>query len=650
MVPEDVYELTGAADPRLSPDGAAVAFVVWSIDREESEYRSAIWLVPVDGSAPPRQLTAGEKRDSSPRWSPDGKRLAFTSSRGDEKAAQLYVLPLEGGEPVKLTGLKEDASEPAWSPDGTTIAFTSRVPDEAYEEEDDKKRRPRRFTRLYFKLDNVGWTGDRRRHVFVVPADGSAEPTQLTDGDFEDSSPAWSPDGKTIAFVSARDDDWDVKLSSDVYTVDAAGGEPQRVSEPGGSWDGLTWSPDGGRIAGEFTPDSFNWPRHGQVTVIDAGSGELEILTASLDRNCSPFPSLRAPIWDGDRIVFPVEDGGNTHVYSVAADGSGAPQPVVGGEQVVTGYDCVDGTVVHSASQATTLSELYAERRQLSRVGQAFAEGRELGTPERFTAISQDGSEVDAWILRPAGFEAGKRYPALLSIHGGPFAQYTTGFFDEVQVYAGGGYAVVWSNPRGSSGYSEEWGRAIRGPSNGEGPGWGTRDYEDITAVVDTALERYDFVDPERLGVLGGSYGGFMTSWIVGHTDRFKAACSERAVNNMLSAHGSSDIFWAFAGQFGSYAFEEPDTWLDRSPSTYARNITTPLLIMHSETDLRCSIEQAEHLFTTLRLLGKEVELVRFPAESHELTRSGSPIHRVMRFEILLEWFDRYLKDQKEAA
>jgi Tol biopolymer transport system component len=184
MVPEDVYELTGAADPRLSPDGAAVAFVVWSIDREESEYRSAIWLVPVDGSAPPRQLTAGEKRDSSPRWSPDGKRLAFTSSRGDEKAAQLYVLPLEGGEPVKLTGLKEDASEPAWSPDGTTIAFTSRVPDEAYEEEDDKKRRPRRFTRLYFKLDNVGWTGDRRRHVFVVPADGSAEPTQITDGDF----------------------------------------------------------------------------------------------------------------------------------------------------------------------------------------------------------------------------------------------------------------------------------------------------------------------------------------------------------------------------------------------------------------------------------------------------------------------------------
>ena len=235
------------------------------------------------------------------------------------------------------------------------------------------------------------------------------------------------------------------------------------------------------------------------------------------------------------------------------------------------------------------------------------------------------------------------RYPVLLSIHGGPFTQYGTGFFDEFQVYAGAGYAVVYSNPRGSSGYSEDWGRAIRGPGD-LGPGWGSVDYEDLMAVMDTALERYDFCDPERTGVLGGSYGGFMTSWIVSHTNRFKAACSERAVNNMVSMYGSSDIGWVFKGYHGAFVHDDVEQYLAMSPWTYAKAIETPLLILHSEQDLRCNIEQAEQLFTTLRLLEREVELVRFPAESHELSRSGSPVHRVRRFEILLDWFDRYLK------
>ena len=231
--------------------------------------------------------------------------------------------------------------------------------------------------------------------------------------------------------------------------------------------------------------------------------------------------------------------------------------------------------------------------------------------------------------MRPAGFEPGKRYPAVLTIHGGPFSQYGTAFFDEVQVYSGGGYVVLFSNPRGGSGYSEEHARAIRGPVNGAGPGWGTRDYDDVMAVVDTALETFDFIDPERLGVIGGSYGGFMTSWIIGHTNRFKAAVSERAVNNLVSMFGSSDLFWVFERQFGGPMWENVDVYLERSPSTYAQQIDTPVLVLHSEQDLRCNIEQGEHLFTLLRLLGKDVELVRFPAESHELSRGGSPIHRV---------------------
>jgi dipeptidyl aminopeptidase/acylaminoacyl peptidase len=375
-----------------------------------------------------------------------------------------------------------------------------------------------------------------------------------------------------------------------------------------------------------------------------AEGGEPRILTASLDRQTAPHPEYREALWADGKIYFTIEDGGNTHLYAVPDDGSAEPELVVGGELNIVGYDVHDGTIVYTATTHTTMRELFIGDRQVTNVGDAFASGRELVEAERFTATSADGYEVDAWIVRPAGFQEGTRYPTLLSIHGGPFTQYGTGFFDEFQVYAGGGYAVLFANPRGGSGYSEEHGRAIRGPIDGAGPGWGTRDYEDLMAVVDTAIERYDFVDADRLGVIGGSYGGYMTSWIVGHTTRFKAAISERAVNNLVSAFGSSDLFWVFERQFGGPVWSNMQAWLDHSPTTYAEQIETPVLVMHSESDLRCNIEQGEHLFTLLRLMGKDVEMLRFPAESHELSRAGSPVHRVQRFEAILEWFDRYLK------
>ena len=286
---------------------------------------------------------------------------------------------------------------------------------------------------------------------------------------------------------------------------------------------------------------------------------------------------MREPLWDGDDLVFVVEDHGRVHVYRVAADGSGEPRLLVGGERVVTGLDVAAGRLVFTASEPARLSELYdggpaggqddpaAAGRRLTAAGDAFAAGRELVRPERFTAVSADGSEVDAWIMRPAGYEQGKKYPTLLNIHGGPYGQYGVGFFDEFQVYCGAGYAVVFSNPRGSSGGTEEWARAIRGP--GElGPGWGSVDYEDCMAVVDEAVRRFDFVDADRLGVIGGSYGGYMTSWIVGHTDRFKAAVSERAVNNFDSQWGSSDFGWDFKGYMGTFLYEDVDAYLGVSP------------------------------------------------------------------------------------
>ena len=645
MQPEDVYALTGVADPRISPDGDRVAYVVWSIDRESNEYRGAIWVVPLDGSAEPRRFTSGERRDGMPRWSPDGRWLAFTSNRGGEKqTAQLYVIPAEGGEARKLTDLKEAVEDAAWSPDSTRIAFTARTRDEAYEEEDERKRKPRRVTRLFYKLDSVGWTTDRRRHIYVVGLEGE-EPRQLTHGDSEEETPTWSPDGSRIVFSSLRGEDWDRELINRLYSLDVdGGGDPVQLTDDAASRVRPAFSPDGTQVAYHYVLEDGTYPHHAQVAVMNEDGSNERLLTTSLDRQCAAYPDTREPIWDGGRIVFLLEDGGNTHLYAAAADGASAPELLVGGERALAGYDLRGGALAFVASTSAALRELYAgaDERKLTDVGRSFAEERELVSAERFTAISKDGTEVDAWLMLPAGYEAGKRYPVLLNIHGGPFTQYTTGFFDEFQVYAGAGYAVLYSNPRGGSGYTEAWGRAIRGPIDG-GPGWGTVDFEDVIGVVDAALATYDFLDPERLGVMGGSYGGYLTSWTISHDNRFKAAVSERAVNDFYSAVGSSDLWWVFERQFGGRWYEHIDAWLDRSPTTYATSIETPVLIIHSEQDLRCGIEQGERLFIELRLLGREVEMLRFPGESHELTRGGSPLHRVQRFEAILEWYSRYL-------
>src|SRR5437763_10225591 len=369
MTPEDVFELKGVADPRLSPDGRTAAFAVWSVDGESNEYRGAIWLAPADGSAPATRFTSGTKRDATPRWSPDGNRVAFTSKR-DGEHMDLYVIPVSGGEPGRLATSKEDVAEPAWSPDGSHIAYVSRVPDAKYDQKDDKGGEPGRFTRLNYKLESLGWTGDRPQHRLVVPADGSAEATQVTDGNFEDTGPAWSPDGRTLAFLSARHEDWDIEHVQDVYLVDAAGGEPRRLTQGGGSIDGIAWSPDGTRIAALRYPGVFDDPKHTQIAVVDATTGQITMLTESLDRNCGPYPTIREPIWDGEDIVFAVEDGGNTHVYRVPSDGSGKPELVVGGERAVTGYDVVGGTLVFSVTTPTQLSELFTtEDRQLTQVG-----------------------------------------------------------------------------------------------------------------------------------------------------------------------------------------------------------------------------------------------------------------------------------------
>jgi dipeptidyl aminopeptidase/acylaminoacyl peptidase len=655
MQPADVSALIDVGEPRLSPDATHVAFTVSTVDMDANDYRTRVWLAPVDGSTRPWPFTGGD-RDQRPRWSPDGRFLAFTTKRErDDGTAEmeLRIIPVAvAGEARTVATSVEDFDDVVWSPDGTRIAYTTRVRDPRYDESKAKDQPPRRIDRLFFRLDTVGWTIDRPRHVFVVDIERELPPVQLTMGDVDNNGVSWSPDGRALVFSSSRHPDWDLDRAVDLFTIgaDSPGVDPRRVTPTGLAYEAPSWSPDGMRIA-FHQGDPRTDPRHIQIGVVDLGTADRLLLTTVLDRNCAPYVGgAREPLWDGDDIVFAVEDHGNTHLYRVGADGTGKPEPIVDGDRGVTGWDVASGVIAFTATTPTALPELFVLRpdggeQQLTSLGEPFAAARTLSAPELFMATSADGTEVEAWVIRPVGFEPGRRYPTLLNIHGGPFTQYGNKFFDEFQVQAAAGYVVVYANPRGSSGYSEAWGRAIRGPGAAEDPGsgWGGVDYEDLMAVMDEAAARFDFVDPDRLGVLGGSYGGYMATWMIGHTNRFKAACSERAVNNLLTMEHTSDIATMFENSVGVRHIDDPDEYRRQSPMTFVRDITTPVLILHSEEDLRCPIEQSEELFIALRLLGKPVEYVRFPGESHELTRSGAPRHRIERFEILLDFFARHL-------
>lgn len=698
--PENIYDVTLVEDPRVSPDGRRVAFVVKRFDRESNEYPSAIWIASASFSgepaevagesftlrAPdpePRPFTSGEHRDLRPRWSPDGRSIAFVSHREpEENASQLYVIPVDGGEPRRIAAHPEEIEELAWSPDGTRIAYLVRDREEdRYGREREKDQPPRKIGRLIYRLDSAGWTIDRPRHLFVIDVDGAGEPLQLTAGEFQDEGLAWSPDGERIAFTSARHETWDTDLATDLFVVPAGGGDPAQLTSTGAYFSSPSWSPDGGAIAFVWAPTPMNRPRHGRVGVIDLETREVRILSEDLDRNATTYPAVREPIWAEGDLYFSIEDQGNLHIYRVPADGSGKPEPVLGENRWIVGLDIAAGTTALVVTTPIQPGELvlitdetkraagelvetvgkkgksaakkglgagahgFLQERQVTKFGAALTKEVELVPPLRFTATSPDGSEVEAWVMRPANFETGRRYPTLLNIHGGPFTQYGNKFFDESHVYTGAGYAVVYSNPRGSSGYSEAWGRAIKGPkAEDPGSGWGGVDYDDLMAAVDEAIRRFPFIDPDRLGVIGGSYGGFMTSWIVGHTGRFKAACSERGVNNQLTMAFTSDLGPYFRSYIGPTHLEDPEEYLRQSPITYVENVRTPLLILHSEQDLRCPVSQAEELFVALRMLGREVEFVRFPGESHELSRSGAPRHREERFRIILDFFDRHLK------
>ena len=648
-----IGNLVQASSPAVSPDGRHVAFVVTRVDLIKNQYLSQVWVAAADGSSAPRPITGGD-HDGDPAWSPDGTNLAFTSKRSHSKReTTLHILPFgTPGETRVIATMKDGVSDIRFSPDGRWIGFVSRTPDERYgvpgaEDGDTSWQAPRKIERFLTQLNGEGWVYDRPAHLYVVPADGTASPRNLTPGEFQHSGVSWTADSSAIVTSAARHDTWDLDFACDLQCV-SLDGEIRAITHQTGIYSAATAAPSGTQVAFLGYDDPSTSPQNAKVGVVDrSGDGAHRFVSSSFDRTFETTAGNVAPLWlDEHTLLSSAEDRGQTHLYRVPTDGSG-PVPVTFGPITVKAAHAAGGTIAYIASAVDELPDVFVVADSGPLRLTSFAETyRAIARPlswERFAVPCTDGTgEIDSWIMRPAGFDPAQRYPVVLNVHGGPHTQYGESFFDEAQLQAAAGFVVLMSNPRGGSGREQSWGQAIMGSQHHASPGtgWGGADVDDVMAVLDTALARYPFCDPQRVGMQGGSYGGYMATELAGRfSHRFKGICSERSVNNLYTEEYTSDISTVFRVEVGPNHLDAPDQYVAMSPIRRVRDITCPMLLIHSENDLRCPISQAEELFVALRLLGKDVTFYRFPGESHELSRSGSPIHRRQRAEIILDWF-----------
>jgi len=644
---EDLRGFQFVSDPRVSPDGRRIAFVLSRINIEKDAYERHVWMADAS-SGGVEQFTYGQGSDTYPRWSPDGRRLLFLSSgRDEEKKAKIYVIPASGGEARMAARSDEGVVNPQWAPDSRRILYSSKVWTEEKPETDVKVIR-----RIRYKANGSGTFEGRRVHLFTVRV--GSKPKQLTSGEFDVDAAAWSPDGGTVAFVSNMEPDADISEVRDIYTIPAGGGGFVKVTDGRYAASEVSWSPDGKLIAFTGNDDPEGHAVDDNIWVMPSGGGEARNITGSLGRSlgqgigsdlrvATPSPG-HAWSRDGSSIMFLTASTPYSSVYRARVDGGGVEE-VIGGRTVDGFSASEDGSAIaFNAMDATHPAELYLRdalgERRLTRFNDKFLRQLKLSSPERFAFRNSEGAEIDGWIIRPPNLKEGEICPAVLEIHGGPRSIYGDGVFHEFQLLAAEGYAVIYTNPRGSAGYDEAYAKAVIGH-------YGEGDYDDLMRFTDEALRRFSFIDNKRLGVTGGSYGGYMTNWIVGHTDRFRAAVTFRSICNWISKYGTSDVGYMqpesiagtedYVGDIGRH--------LEKSPIMYVKNVKTSILIVHSEEDLRVPIEQGEQWFTALKLHGVETEFVRIPGENHELSRSGKPKHREERLRHLVRWMNGHLKD-----
>jgi acylaminoacyl-peptidase len=665
IVPEDLLKYHIVSDARISPDGRTVLFTKKHTG-EKNDAVTNLWVVPAEGGEP-RQFTAGNK-DSHGRWSPDGSRIALISSREKPKT-QLYTLPAAGGEAVALTRFPEGKIGTfKWSPDGTMLAVSFRETEADFTVDAKKKREetggslpPRVIDELFYRYDGDGYFNDRRYRLYVVDA-ASGEHRLLFDKDTNGLfSFDWSPDSKQLAVTANTSRDALLKpWKVDLFRVDVKSGRATKVPnlEPGEKT-AVAWSPDGKRIALAGREGKEIWDvRNIRLYVCDPEAGNATDLTGHADycliaKTLSDSAEVTFDpqfVWSpaGDRIYMNFGWHGGTHVASVPAKGGEVVFHTSGRQSVALGNISDDGkSLALTSGNQTALAEVAVGRLDksggtgalkvsvLTRFNRPLFEELDLSPPEPHWITSASGNKVHVWVMKPINFRGG-RHPAVLEIHGGPHTQYGEAFFHEFQVLAAAGYVVVFSNPRGSKGYGEAFCNAIKG-------NWGEADWEDIQAVT-AFMKAQPFIDSKRMGVMGGSYGGYMTNWAIGHTRDFAAAITDRCVANLVSMAGTSDIPLVPNHYWEGNAWDKPETLWNQSPLKYFGNVETPTLIIHSEGDLRCNVEQGEQVFHALKLRGIPTRLVRYPSTtSHGMSRGGPADLRIHRLRQILEWWGRYL-------
>ncbi len=654
VTPEDYYSFQFMSDPRFSPRGEQVVYVVTTVDRKQNRRFSSLWVTAIDNASSSRQLTAGNYSSSSPRWSPDGQSIAFISARPSPNEAsetvrpQVWLLSMIGGEPRRITNFKNGANNFQWSPDGKRLVCLSRTGPGDNRPENRERSDVRHYSRISYKFNDTGWFDDKRNHLFVVDV-ATGNTKQITSGeDWDDSDPQWSPDGLRVAFVSNRTGKaFDGDRNTDVFVVSAEGGVLTKISDHVEPDNSPRWSPDGKTIAFLGSAQESSHPKI--FTASSLGNSASTLAVNGLDL----IPTNLIWAESGRALYFESGVRGEAHIFRGDVASKKMKQ-VTKGARAVRNFDICDTTqkMIFLANDFKQLDDLYvvdlaanengSNGKKLTNGNEALWKELELLDVESLTYKGADGWDVEGFFVKPRGWRAGVKYPMVLSIHGGPASMYGVDWFHEFQVYAARGWAVFYTNPRGSTGYGEKFERGIKGE-------WGGKDYVDVMNGVDAILKQYDWIDRDKLGVTGGSYGGYLTNWIVGHTNMFKAAVTLRSVTNFISDEGTRDGAYGHKRDFDGHLFEKFELYWERSPLKYAKNVKTPILILHSDNDLRVPLEQGEQWFRALKLFGATAEFVVFPRENHNLTRTGEPRHLVESLNWQVYWFDKYLNDNKAA-